>query len=62
MTRFSRSLLDGLERLELQDLRKRLSRYLNGPQINTLLQRRDAILELARTRVAERGEAAVIYP
>lgn len=62
LTRFSKSLLEGLARLELRDLRQRLDRYLDGPQIDTLLQRRDAILELARTLVAERGEAAVIYP
>ncbi len=62
LTRFSKSLLEGLERLELQDLRKKLNRYLSAAQVNTLLQRRDAILELARTRVAELGEAAVIYP
>ena len=62
LTRFSKSLLEGLGRLELQDLRKRLNRYLSAAQINGLLQRRDAILELARTRVAELGEAAVIYP
>ena len=62
LTRFSKSLLEGLGRLELQDLRKRLNRYLSAAQINGLLQRRDAILDLARTRVAELGEAAVIYP
>lgn len=62
LTRFSKSLLEGLGRLELQDLRKRLNRYLSSAQITGMLQRRDAILELARTRVAELGEAAVIYP
>ena len=62
LTRFSKSLLEGLGRLELQDLRKRLNRYLSAAQITGMLQRRDAILELARTRGAELGEAAVIYP
>jgi len=62
LTRFSKSLLEGLERLEYADLRKRTGRYLTDSQIKTMLERRDAILALARKLVAERGEAAVIYP
>jgi hypothetical protein len=33
-----------------------------GTAITALLKRRDAILALATQRIAERGEAAVIYP
>jgi len=62
LTRFSRSLLDGLRRLDPQDLRKRAGRYLDGGQMGALIQRRDAILALANRLIAERGEAAVIYP
>lgn len=62
LTRFSRSLLAGLGKLEAADLNKRLRRYLTPSQINSMLQRRDAILELANRLVAERGEAAVLYP
>lgn len=62
LTRFSRSLLAGLERLQSDDLRKRLADYLNSGQVRGLLARRDAILELAKKAVQERGEAAVIYP
>jgi hypothetical protein len=62
LTRFSRSLLDGLTKLEYQDLRKRVGRYLTDAQVRTLLARRDAILALAKVLVAARGEAAVIYP
>jgi len=62
LTRFSRSLLDGLAKLELQDLRRRVGRYLDGGQLGAVIKRRDAILALARQRIAERGEAAVIYP
>lgn len=62
LTRFSRSLLEGLERLTYEDLRAKTRRYLTDTQIRTLLDRRDAILELARRLVAERGEAAVLYP
>ncbi len=62
LTRFSRSLLDGLAKLEYQDLRKKVGRYLIDSQLRTVLARRDAILELAKQRIAEKGEAAVIYP
>jgi len=62
LTRFSRGLLDGLQRLDPQDLRKRVGRYLDGGQLSALIQRRDAILTLANRLIAERGEAAVIYP
>jgi ribonucleotide reductase alpha subunit len=62
LTRFSKLLLEGLQRLNYADLRKQMSRYLIDAQVKTLIERRDAILELARKLVAEKGEAAVIYP
>jgi hypothetical protein len=34
---------------------------LTDPQIEALLKRRDKILELAEQRIAETGEAAVLY-
>jgi hypothetical protein len=62
LTRFSKSLLEGIKRLEKKELKKRAGRYLSDAQIDRLLQRREAILALAKKLVAERGEAAVIYP
>jgi hypothetical protein len=62
LTRFSQSLLEGIQKLEKQDLKKKTGRWLTDAQIDRLLQRRDAILALAKKRVSERGEAAVIYP
>jgi hypothetical protein len=62
VTRFSRSVLDGLRKLEYAELRTRVGRYLVDAQIRGLLARRDAILALAASAVAERGEAAVLYP
>jgi hypothetical protein len=62
LTRFSRSLLAGMERLTRDDLRRQVGRYIEGSKINALLERRDKILALARTRVSERGEDAVFYP
>jgi len=61
-SRFSKSLPEGFGRLTYEDLKKKTSKYLIDGQIRTLLQRRDAILELAKKLVAEKGEAAVIYP
>lgn len=62
LTRFSRSLLTSIERLTRDDLRRQVGRYVEVSKIDALLARRDKLLELARTRVKERGEAAVIYP
>jgi hypothetical protein len=63
LTRFSRSLLEGLERLEYAELEQRLGEphYLLDGQIRALLARRDRILELAAQRVADFGEEAVLY-
>lgn len=62
LTRFSRSLLEGIQRLEEKDLTARVGRYLTPAQIRGLLKRRDAILALARRNVEQRGEAAALYP
>jgi hypothetical protein len=61
LERFSRSLLEGIKKLEKKDLQKRLGDYLTSGQIDRLLKRRDAILALAAKRVKEKGEAAVLY-
>lgn len=62
LTRFSRSLLEGIQKLEEKDLTARVGRHLTRYQIGSLLKRRDAILALARSLVAQKGEAAVLYP
>ena len=62
LTRFSRSLLEGIQKLQEQDLAARVGRLLTPYQIRALLKRRDAILALARSLVAQKGEAAVLYP
>ena len=41
---------------------QKMSKYLDGPQIEALLARRDAILARARRLVKEQGEAAVLFP
>lgn len=62
LTRFSQSLLDGIAKLEYQDLRKRTNRWLDDTQVRAIITRRDAIVALAKKLIAEKGEAAVIYP
>ncbi len=61
LSMFSRSLLAGLERLEFDDLRQRLRKYLRDGQIRSMLKRRDAILAHVQERIAKEGEAAVLY-
>lgn len=61
LQKFSRSLLEGLTRLDKKELQKRAGDYLQSGQIDRLMQRRDAILALAKKRIAEKGEAAVLY-
>ncbi len=62
LTRFSRSLLAGIEKLDEPTLNARLSPYLTTWQIKTILQRRDRILALAREVVAKNGESRVLFP
>jgi len=63
LTRFSKSLLSGIQKLEEKDLNARVGGLLLTPgQIKSLLKRRDAILALAKKTVSEKGEAAVLYP
>lgn len=62
LDRFSRSLLERLERLDRPTLEQATGRWLQDLQISGLLKRRDKILAIARRQVAERGEAAVLFP
>jgi hypothetical protein len=62
LTRFSKTLLAKLEELNEPVLKEHLGKYLSGDQIKCILKRRDLILKLARDLVAQKGEAAVLYP
>ena len=61
LTRFSRSLLDSLRKLDPKEVKQKMGRYLDGTQIDRLFKRRDLILKLADKMVKEKGEAAVLY-
>lgn len=60
-TRFSRELVEGIKKLEYQDLRKKIGKYLMDEQIKTMLTRRDLILKLVSERVAAIGEEKALY-
>lgn len=62
LQRFSRGLLEKLRRLDAEELRASLGRWLSKRQLEALLARRDRILEIAARRVAENGEAATLFP
>ncbi len=55
---FSRSMIDGMRKLNAADLKEHSSQWLTSMEIKTLLKRRDLILEHYEAVVAERGDAA----
>ena len=62
MMRCPRALIARLRDLNLEVLEKRVGRWLSETQVETLLQRRDRILERISELVARDGQAAVLYP
>jgi hypothetical protein len=61
LVRFSREGLERLRALDRPVLEEKMGRWLRPAEINGLLKRRARILALAEQRVAERGEAKVLY-
>jgi hypothetical protein len=61
LTRFSRSLLEKMAELNEPVLQEHLGKYLTSYQIHGLLKRRDAIMELSKKLIAEKGAGAVLY-
>ena len=61
LTRFSRSVLEALRKLDRDDAESRLGAWLTSEQIDGLMARRDLILELADARVAALGEDEVLF-
>ena len=56
-----RKLLARLKGLNREALQQRLGRWLNKPQIDAVLDRRDRIVRIFEAHIASRGEAAVLY-
>lgn len=61
LLRFPRAALEAMRTLDKPTLHEKLGRWLSGPEIETLLKRRDKIVALAQRRVEEQGEAAVLF-
>jgi hypothetical protein len=61
LRRFPRQALGRLRALDPPTLEARLSRWLDGRQIESLLKRRDLVLDLAERLVAEKGEREVLF-
>jgi hypothetical protein len=61
LNRFSRKLLAALDQLDEKELKSAMKPWLSPGQIKSLWKRRCRIIELAEERVAEFGEAAVLY-
>lgn len=62
LERFSLTMLAGLQRLTMENLTEKTGQYLPKPQIQGILKRRDAVLELAKKTAAQKGEEAAYYP
>jgi hypothetical protein len=60
--RCSRSLLAGLRTLDKAKLTSAVTPYLTAPQIDAILIRRDLIVKHFDKLIAEKGEAAVLFP
>jgi hypothetical protein len=61
LQRFPRGALEAMKRLDEATLDSRMGRFISHSQMRALLKRRDRILELAAKRIAEKGEATVVY-
>lgn len=61
LERVDRSLLQKLRELSASALTEVMGTALTGGEIEALLVRRDAIVKLFDARIAQRGEAAVLY-
>jgi hypothetical protein len=61
LTRIGRRLWRGLRRLDREALQRETQRYLTGHEIDAVLARRDHILKIFDDRIAEEGEAAVVF-
>jgi hypothetical protein len=60
-TRCPRGLLAGLRRLDRPTIERSMVGLLDGPQIDGLLARRDAIVRYFEERIASSGEGAILY-
>lgn len=58
---FSRAVLQHLKELDRAEIEERMGRWLDGMQIDSLLKRRDKILETVQKRLEENGPGRVLF-
>jgi hypothetical protein len=61
ITHCDRRLLDGLNRLTLDALKRATKGYLTPAEAQAVIARRDLIVAYVHKLVAEKGEAAILY-
>jgi len=62
LEKISRSLLEGITRLNQKNLTEKAGKYLPKPQIDGILKRRDQILAIAKKQAAQKGENVALLP
>ena len=61
LTRVDRRLLANLRELTLEGLQQRLGRWVNKPEMQAVLARRDLMVKFFDDEITAKGEAAVLY-
>jgi len=61
LLRVERSLLDNMRRLTAAEVAKAVGSYLTKAEVGAVIERRDVIVKWFDAKVAERGEASVLY-
>ncbi len=61
LLRVERSLLENMRRLTAAEVAKAVGSYLTRAEVGAVIERRDVIVKLFDAKIAERGEASVLY-
>jgi hypothetical protein len=61
ITRCSRKLYQNMQQIEDKKMRSKLKKYLNEDEINSLLKRKNIIIETIKKLIKEKGEEAVLF-
>jgi len=61
LLRVERSLLENMRRLTTAEVAKAVGSYLTRAEVGAVIDRRDVIVKLFDAKIAERGEASVLY-
>jgi hypothetical protein len=61
LLRVERSLLENMRRLTTAEVAKAVGSYLTRAEVGAVIERRDVIVKLLDAKIAERGEASVLY-